>query len=193
MYARYTYDHRIAQLVRSLSAVEETPVRFFRREYHQEEGMVTHSSILAWRIPWTEEPGRLQSMESEWVQHDLATKQQHFNIYMCTCMSQIFWECTLFQISYSEYSNSHIFIIIIAFLTLCRKSWRIVFPIILSSYSINLQSLWKWITLPVKLTWIHSLSKFALFLIKFAACLAYNDPRLGDVIKWFGLIKDLPL
>ena len=35
-----------------------------------EEEMATHSSILAWRIPWTEEPGRLQSMESEKVGHD---------------------------------------------------------------------------------------------------------------------------
>ena len=35
-----------------------------------EEGMITHSSILAWRIPWTEQPGRLQSMESQRVRHD---------------------------------------------------------------------------------------------------------------------------
>ena len=39
-------------------------------------GNATHSSILAWEIPWTEEPGRLQSMESQRVKHDLATKQQ---------------------------------------------------------------------------------------------------------------------
>ena len=35
-----------------------------------EQGMATHSSILAWRIPWTEEPGRLQSIESQRVRHD---------------------------------------------------------------------------------------------------------------------------
>ena len=39
-----------------------------------EEGMATHSSILAWRTPQTEEPGRLQSMRSQWVGHDVATK-----------------------------------------------------------------------------------------------------------------------
>ena len=39
-----------------------------------EEGMATHSSILAWRIPWTEEPGRLQSTGSQTVRHDWATK-----------------------------------------------------------------------------------------------------------------------
>ena len=39
--------------------------------------MTTHSSILAWKIPWTEKPGSLQSMESQRVQHDVATKQQY--------------------------------------------------------------------------------------------------------------------
>mgnify|MGYP007134243635 CR=1 FL=1 len=38
--------------------------------------MATHSSILAWEIPWTEEPGGLQSMESQRVRHELATEQQ---------------------------------------------------------------------------------------------------------------------
>ena len=38
--------------------------------------MATHSTILAWKIPWTEEPGRLQSMRRQGVGHDLATKQQ---------------------------------------------------------------------------------------------------------------------
>ena len=42
-----------------------------------EKGRVTHSSILAWKIPWTEEPGSLQSMESQRAGHDLATKHTH--------------------------------------------------------------------------------------------------------------------
>ena len=46
------------------------------REDPLEKGMATHSSILAWEIPWTEEPGRLQSMGLQRVGHDLATKQQ---------------------------------------------------------------------------------------------------------------------
>ena len=41
------------------------PVRFLGREDPPEEGAATHSSILAWRIPWTQEPGRLQSMGSQ--------------------------------------------------------------------------------------------------------------------------------
>ena len=42
-----------------------------------EKEMATHSSILAWKIPWTEQPGRLQSMGSQRVGHDLVTKQQN--------------------------------------------------------------------------------------------------------------------
>ena len=51
-----------------------------------EEGMATHSSILAWRIPWTEELGRLQSRGSHRVRHDLVTNHHHFHygIYLFT-------------------------------------------------------------------------------------------------------------
>ena len=49
---------------------QETRVRSLGREYPLEEGMATHSSILAWRIPWTEEPGGLQSMGSQRVGQD---------------------------------------------------------------------------------------------------------------------------
>ena len=51
---------------------------------HLEKEMATHSSILAWRIPWTEEPGGLQSMGLQKVRQDLVTKQNkeiHFSIY----------------------------------------------------------------------------------------------------------------
>ena len=54
----------IAQSVKNLPAVQETWVQFLGREDPLEKKMATHSSILAWRIPWTEEPGRLQSMRS---------------------------------------------------------------------------------------------------------------------------------
>ena len=56
--------------------MEETWVASLGQEDPLEEEMATHSSILAWRIPWTEEPGRLQSMRSQRVRHNLATKQQ---------------------------------------------------------------------------------------------------------------------
>ena len=51
-----------ASLVKNLPAVQETRVRSLSREDPLEEEMATHSSILAWKIPWTEEPGGLQSM-----------------------------------------------------------------------------------------------------------------------------------
>ena len=55
----------IAPSVKSLLAMQETWVQFLVWENPLEKGMATHSSILAWRIPWTEEPDRLQSMESK--------------------------------------------------------------------------------------------------------------------------------
>ena len=55
----------MAQTVKSLPAMQETQVQFLGREDPLEKGMATHSSILVWRIPWTEEPGGLQSMGSQ--------------------------------------------------------------------------------------------------------------------------------
>ena len=55
----------LAQSVKNLPAMQETWVRFLDREDPLEKGMTTHSSILAWRIPWTEEPCGLQSMGSQ--------------------------------------------------------------------------------------------------------------------------------
>ena len=55
----------MAQMVKNLSTMQKTWVRPLGREDSLEEGMATHSSILAWRIPWTEEPGGLQSMGSQ--------------------------------------------------------------------------------------------------------------------------------
>ena len=52
----------VAQLVKNLPAMQETWVQFLGQEEPLEKEMATYSSIIAWRIPWTEEPGRLQSM-----------------------------------------------------------------------------------------------------------------------------------
>ena len=51
-------------------AIQETQVQSLGWEDHMEKGMATRSSIPTWRIPWTEEPGRLQSMGSQSVGHD---------------------------------------------------------------------------------------------------------------------------
>ena len=57
----------VAQMVRSLPTMRETWVRFLGWEDPLEKEMATHSSILAWKIPWTEEPGGLESMGSQKV------------------------------------------------------------------------------------------------------------------------------
>ena len=60
-------------MVKSLTVMQETQVRSLGWEDLLEEEMATLSSILAWRIPWTEEPGGLQSMGSQRVRHDRMT------------------------------------------------------------------------------------------------------------------------
>ena len=66
----------MAQIVNNLPAVQETQFLPLGWKDPLEKEMTTHSSILAWEILWTEEPGRLQSMGSQRIRHDLATKQQ---------------------------------------------------------------------------------------------------------------------
>ena len=60
----------LAQMVKRLPAMRETWVRLLGREDPLEKEMAIHSSTLAWKIPWTEEPDRLQSMGSQRVGHD---------------------------------------------------------------------------------------------------------------------------
>ena len=57
-------------MVKNTAAKQETQVQFLGQEDPLGEGMATHSRILAWRIPWIEEPGRLQSIGSHRVGHD---------------------------------------------------------------------------------------------------------------------------
>ena len=60
----------MAQMIKNLPGVQETQVQSVGWEDPQEKGMAAHASILGWRIPWTEEPGGLQSMGSQRVRHD---------------------------------------------------------------------------------------------------------------------------
>ena len=59
-----------AQMAKNLPAMQDPWVPSLGREDPLEEGIVTHISVLAWKIPWTEEPGGLQSMGSQTVGHD---------------------------------------------------------------------------------------------------------------------------
>ena len=60
----------MTQMVKNLPAVQETQVQSLGQEDPLEKGMASYSSILAWRIPRTEEPGRLQSMQLQRIGHD---------------------------------------------------------------------------------------------------------------------------
>ena len=71
----------MSQMVKNLPAMWETQFRSLGREDPMEKGMATRSRILAWRIPWTEEPGGLPSTGLQKVGHDLAT-----SLTRCTCM-----------------------------------------------------------------------------------------------------------
>ena len=69
-------------MVMNLPSMQETWVQSLGRENPLEESMATHFNMLAWRTPWTEEPGRLQSMGSQKVRHDfsdLARMHAHYN------------------------------------------------------------------------------------------------------------------
>ena len=67
----------VTQMVKNLPAMRETQVQSLGWEDPLEKGMVIHSSIFAWKIAWTEELGRLQSMRSQRVRHNWATKHTH--------------------------------------------------------------------------------------------------------------------
>ena len=67
---RLVWASLVAQVVKSVLAMQESWVPSLGQEDPLEEGMATHSSVLAWRIPWAEEPGRLQSMGLQRVRHD---------------------------------------------------------------------------------------------------------------------------
>ena len=63
-------DSLVAQMVKRLPAMQETQIQPLGRDDPLEKEMATHSSILAWEIPWTEEPGGLQPIGSQRVGHD---------------------------------------------------------------------------------------------------------------------------
>ena len=60
----------VAQVVKNMPEMQETRVQPLARENPMEKGMATHSNILAWRIPWMEEPGGMQSMALQRVRKD---------------------------------------------------------------------------------------------------------------------------
>ena len=80
----------VAQMIKHLSTMWETWVRSLGGEDPLEKEMAIHSSTIAWKIPWTEEPGRLQSMGSQRVRHDWETSL-HFTSWMWELDYQESW------------------------------------------------------------------------------------------------------
>ena len=110
---RYTLEERsfgasqVAQMVKNLPAMQEIRVQSLGREDHLEKGMETHSSILAWRIPWSEEPGRLQSMGLQWVRHDWARNTHthtHTHITWLLSVLEVTWGFKWFSHRYTYMS-----------------------------------------------------------------------------------------
>ena len=70
---------QVAQTVKNLPAMQETGIQSPGQEDPLEKGIATHSSLLAWEIPWTEKPGGLQSKGSQRVGHDWVTNTFTFH------------------------------------------------------------------------------------------------------------------
>ena len=85
----------VAQTVKCLPTMRKTGVQFLGWEDPLEKEMAIYSSILAWKIPWTEEPGWLRSRGGKRVRHDLATKQQQTVIRTFHLDGALYWERAL--------------------------------------------------------------------------------------------------
>ena len=84
----------VAQKVKSLPTMQKTRVRSLGREVPLEKEMVAHSSTLAWKIPWMEEPGRLQSMGSQRVGHNWVTSLHYGFVCLMFCIDVLFYNMT---------------------------------------------------------------------------------------------------
>jgi len=76
----------MAQMVKNLPTMQKTWVQSLGQEDPLEKGEAMHFSIFAWRIPWTEEPGELQSMGSQRMGQDWSTNTFFFKVYVCVCV-----------------------------------------------------------------------------------------------------------
>ena len=80
-HAVFDFTPLVAQMVKHLPTMQDTWVQSLGQEALLEKELATHSSTLFWKIPWTEEPGMLQSMGSPRVRHDWSTSLSFFLIY----------------------------------------------------------------------------------------------------------------
>ena len=102
---RYIWASLVAQKAKDLPATQKTQARSLGWEDPLEKGMATHSSILAWRIPWTGEPGGLQSMQLQRVRHDWATNT--FHVVVAQSLSHVSLFATPMDCSMPGFSVHH--------------------------------------------------------------------------------------
>ena len=88
----------LAQMVKNRPAMQETQVQSLDQEDPLEKGMANHCSILAWRIPWTEESGRLQSMGSQRVGHNWVTNTQDMDVPKCPSAEDVVCNYIVFKV-----------------------------------------------------------------------------------------------
>ena len=96
----------VAQRLKCLPAMRETWVQSLGQEDPLEKKMATHSSILAWRIPWMEEPGGLQSMESQRFGHNWATSLPH----RISAISHL-WKIVIVLFLLSNFDAFHLYLV----------------------------------------------------------------------------------
>ena len=84
-------QHLVAQMVKTPPAMKETQVWSLGWEDPLEKSMATHSSLLVWRIPWTEEPGGLQSVKLQRVRHDWASNSFTFTSFYKWNLDLVLW------------------------------------------------------------------------------------------------------
>ena len=90
----------VAQMIKNLPAMQDTWVWSLSREDPLEQDMATHSSILTWRIPWTEEPGRLLSMGAQRIGDDWMTNTISLSLQKQTISNSNLLTCTVIIFSY---------------------------------------------------------------------------------------------
>ena len=152
----------LAQMVKRLPTTQETQVQSLGQEALLEKEMATHSSILAWRIPRAEEPGRLQSMRSQRVGHDWVTSLSFYILICPTFFLTNIWCCRICYFSYDTECEvvSHYDLICIFLMTDLKKNLMFLLPI-----------------------WVSS---FVRFLFK---CLVYYKHRLLVFYYWFTVLS----
>ena len=132
----------VAQMVKSLPAMRETWVWSLGREDSPEKGMATHSSILAWKIAWTEGASGLHSMWSQRVGHDWASNT---SLWLETPSDS--------QLSYSKTTGRATFPILLSSVQCPRESLVNPFPLPFPDPALGVGGLWDASTIPVPRSW----------------------------------------